>query len=426
MIYILQIFFVTLLLLRWKGGNNCYKILVVFQLISFTAAPIVSNEVIFETPLTFFNTVFCFINLYLIISPWRKNNIKQIYIKSMGFMLLYKKCLYIVLSYTIINNLIVLIIINLFIPDIALFKAASEFKTLYDNIPYFGIMFRYASVSRYIGLLALPICFYYMRKQLHKQAGIAFLMSSSTLIAAIAFYSRAQILSYSILYVALYFYLEQTFDESVKKRVRKLLRNSILVVVTIFIGITVSRFGSTEMSYYGDRIPEDSYVKNQILYSVFDYSSQGFPNGIMQLEVHNSEDVLDGEPLYSEFMMMLSYFNMSSWDKDEYAQRLSSSYNKLELSEHNDLSAFHGYTCSMVKMMGYIFTLLFNIAYYIFVCRKSLDNVISIQSLSVFTFLLLASINSIFYCDYATALYPLIFYFIIYLYYNIIHCHIVI
>lgn len=426
MIYILQIAFIFILLLRWKKGNGCYKLLVIFQLASFAFAPLVVNEVMFETPLTFFNTIFCLVNLYLIIVPWRKTKFETVEIGEVGFFNYYKKILYLVLAYTIINNLIVLFIVNYYIGDIAVFKAKQGFKELYDSVPYFGLLFRYTSVSRYLGLLALPICVYYLKKQCFKQAAKAFLMSSSTLIAAFAFYSRAQILSFIFLSACLYFYVEHIFDDKISNTVRNGLKYLTLAVVVIFTAITVSRFASPRMAYYADRIPEASYIKSLTLYTVFDYASKGFPNGVMQLELHDDKDVLEGEPLYYDLMMAFSYFHLTSWTKEEYKQRLDNAYNKMGLNTGNDSGTFHGYTCRMVKMMGYICTFLVDLLYYRYVRRKSLDKKMNIKSLTILVFLLLVSINSIFYSAFAVALYPLLFYLMISMYYIVIHHRIVI
>lgn len=421
MIYILQIAFIFILLLRWKEGNGCYKILVMFQLATFASAPLVANEVIFETPLTFFNTIFCLVNLYLIIAPWCKTKFETVEIGEVGFFKFYKKVLYLVLAYTIINNLIVLFIVNYYIGDIAVFKAKLGFTELYDSVPFFGILFRYTSVSRFLGYLALPICVYYLKMQCIKQAAKAFLMSSSTLIAALAFYSRAQIFSFIFLCGCLYFYVEYIFEDTIRKTLRKYLKYLAFAVIVVFTAITVGRFTSPRMSYYADRIPADSYIKSLTLYTVFDYASKGFPNGIMQLEVHEDKDVLEGEPLVYDLMMALSYFHLTSWTTEGYRQRLDDAYDKMGINEGNNRAAFHGYSCRMVKTMGYICTFLFDLLYYRYVRRKSLGKTINIQSLSILLWLLLSSINSIFSDYYYSAMYPFFLCLMISLTYNIMH-----
>lgn len=426
MIYILQGVFLFVLLLRWRGSNNCYKILVLFQVVSFAAAPLVANFVIFDTPLTYFNIFYCLLNLFLIISPWRKTKFDTLEIEDSSFFTFYEKILYIVLGFTIINNLIVLICVRLFIPEIAVFKAQKGYKSLYDTIPYFGILFRYTSVSRYLGLLALPICAYYIQKQSYKQAAKAFILSLSSFIAAIAHYSRAQMLSYIFICICLYFYVENIFISRISRLVRRAIKYLALAVAVIFTALTVSRFSSPVMSYYGNRIPEASYIKSPVLYSVIDYISMGFPNGINQLELHESKDVLKGEPLIYDFMMMLSYFGLTSWTTEEFNQRFDDAYNKNGLNRNNNSSAFHGYTCATVKMVGYVLTLLLSMVYYFYVRRKSVLGRISIRTLSILLFLLLISIESIYYSDYAVALYPLLFYLILFISHTIIHRRVVI
>lgn len=417
--YVLQCFFVLFLIAYWKGGNNCFKILSLLQMASFVMGPIVANYVIFDTIRTVLNTIFCLLNLWLITASWRRTEIEKIEIEDVGLFAFYKKVLYIVLSFTIINNIIVAVIIYTKIPDIATFKALKGYRTLYDSIPFFGIMFRYTAISRYIGLLALPICAYYLEENMYRKALKAFLMSTSTLTAALASYSRADFLSYGLLCVCLFYYVNRSFDKRINNIARKIIMGGGLLAVAVLASITVIRFTSSTMWYYSDRIPESSVVKSPALYSIFDYASMGFPDGINQLEVHEIDDVMMFEPIIYDLNLMLSYFHLTSWNSGDYAQRLAKVYNKPGLNPLNDAGTFHGYACSTIKMFGYTGTLLFSILYYRYVRRKSCNRIISIGSLSVILFLLNISINSMFYSSIAPAVYPVLFYCVISLLYKL-------
>ncbi len=426
MVILLQFCFIALLLLFWKGSNACYKIIVSVQIASFVCAPLVANIVTFNTIRTYLNTLFCLINLFLITAPWRNTYFEFVEVSNVDFYRFYKKILYIILGITIAVNLIVLATVVFFIRDIAVFKAELGFHELYDKIPYFGLLFRYSSVSRNFGLLALPICIYYIQNEDLKNAIKAFLMSTSTLLASLASYSRAGILSYVLICVCLFFYSFRVFGVRIKRFIKRNIKRFVIILVIIFSSITVSRFSSSVMWYYGDRIPSESIIKDPVLYSVFDYTSMGFPKGVMQLEVHDREDVLNGEPLIYDLKLILSYFHLISWEPDDYFARLKNAYNKPGLDEYNNNSSFHGYTCRMVKTMGYICTSLVSLLFYRYVRKKSIKRIISVKTLSVLTFLLYVSINSIFYSLFSEALFPLIFYFVVSSIYALSHRRIVI
>lgn len=420
-----QVIFIVALLLRWEKANKCYKILVLLQAVSFALAPIVGLTVKFNTVRTFFNTIFCLVNLYLITEPWRNTKFNSIEIEDEGFFRYYKKVLYIVLDFTIVNNLMVLLIVFTHMSSIATFKALNGYQELYDSVPYFGLMFRYTEITKNFGLLALPIWVYYLKNNSLTKAKQAFLKSTATLIAAVANYSRAQILVYTIVCICFYYYTNCTLGERIKRIIKKIIKCAILVFGIGMTTITVNRFSSPTMSYYSDRIPDNSLVKSATVYSVCSYASMGFRNGIEQLELHKIDDVMYGEPVFYQLLQTLSYFHLISWDSDDYQQRLHEVYDKegltVGVNEINSESVFHGYTCSMIKMFGYIGTLLISILYFRYVKRKSMQRVVSIKSLTILLFLLIVSSNSIFYSECSAGLFPFLFYLIISVTYGLFH-----
>lgn len=416
-IYILELLFVIFLFCVGHK-NKCYVVLCILQLVSICLAPLVGNNIGFETATTFLNVFYSFITLSLIIIPWSNANFDTIVIRRLPLFLFYKKWLYRVLKVTIVNNLIVFAIVMVYIPDIANFKASSGYQDLYYQIPYFGLLFRYTSVSRYLGIMAMPIWIYYLNTENKKEANKAILMSTATLFAAFAFYSRAQIVTYTLIVVCLFFLTNSTLSARLNYSINKKIKMLVLIIAGLFLSITFIRF--TAMSYYGDRIPKNSMIKDPILYSLIDYSSKGFPNGISQLEFHETKDFLYGESCFNSLFMTLSYFHLLNWSTDEYAGRLQKTYRKSQLGDENDERSFHGYTCRMVKNFGYIVSLFLNILYYLYV-RKLTKNrkSISIGGLTILTYLIVQPINSIFYMDYDMLSFPVVFYLVILFVYKV-------
>ena len=405
-IYFLEIIFV-IFLFRMGRKNKCYYVLCGLQALSFILAPLVDNHTHFETATTILNAIYCFTILSFIILPWRDANFNQIYVRNRSFYHFYKKCLYFVLKFTILNNLIVFAIVVLFIPDIATFKASQGFHELYDRIPYFGLSFRYTSVSRYIGFMAMPIWIYYLSIGNMKEARRALIMSSATLIAAIAFYSRAQILIYTLMIVCMFMLTRSSMTERVSFRIEKILKLVFFTIVGIFAVITVLRFSG--MDYYGERIPKSSIIQNPILYSIVDYTSKGD-----QLELHESNDLLYGESCVQSLATVLSYFHLIDWSAEEYSERAHKVFSKSGLGEQNDEGSFHGYTCRVVKNFGYILSFILNMIYFLYVrARTKGRKAISLGMLTVLTFLLVEPINAIFYMDYDMMSFPILFYLFI-------------
>lgn len=416
MYYIVICVFIIFLLLI-KGRNKCYKLLVVLQIISFVAGVFVDNKTTVDSFTTLLNIIYCVFTLSLIIVPWNNFSIRKICITNMGFFLFFKKCLYFVLKYTILNNILVLILILIFIPDIASFKNSRVFIDVYERIPYFSFLFRYCSISKFLGLMAFPISAYFFSVNNKKEATKALLLSTSTLIGAIAFYSRAQILTYFLLLVCFFFLISNTFRPDIKRKLIKNVKYATIVITLIFLAISISRFGS--MSYYGDRIPQTSLIKEPISYSIFDYTSKGFPNGVDQLEYHQSEDVLYGKQCTYSLCLALSFIHLIDWKSEEALASFDRSYSKQNLDD-NDSGSFHGYTCRMVKNFGYIISLLINIAFYLYVKRSSYSSVVSIQKLMILTFLLVQPVVAIFYMDYDLYSFPLLFFLFVNFFYRLV------
>ena len=393
-----------------KPKNAGFIILVLMQLISIGFAPLVANKILFDSTLTLFNTIFIFINSFFIIYPWHKCKNQDVIIKDKVFFRFYKKALYTISWISIFANLFDIYVVFTHIPDIASFKAKMEFTELYNIVPGFSILFRMSSVLRYFGYLAIPISIYYLGINNIKEAKKAALLSTSTLLGAIAFYSRAQILNYALLWIVLFYFYSPTLPNPVFNKVSSLVKKASLVLGGIFLVITILRFSSDTMWYYGDRIPKESVVKDVILYNITDYTSKGFPNGINQLEKHSIDDILYGKQIYHDGVMLLSYFGIISTTTDDLSNDYKLSYRKSGLNEGNDEGTFHGHTCRMVKNFGYLLTFILDLWFFLYVRTVSSRSKISIWKMTVLCFLMVESLGQIFYMQYGIVLYPLIFY----------------
>jgi hypothetical protein len=155
------------------------------------------------------------------------------------------------------------------------------------------------------------------------------------------------------------------------------------------------------MDYYGDRIPQNSIIKDPIIYSLFDYASQSYSNGLYQLEVYTEDKSLKGEQFFRDIYQILNFFGIVNWDVKESQELIDKAYDY-------DGGAFNGYTTPLVFNFGYILTLLISLCYFIVVkIRLQNKQVKSLKSMFLLILLLFIPTVSIFYTGYAILLFPL-------------------
>jgi hypothetical protein len=293
-----------------------------------------------------------------------------------------------------------LIVVLIYLPDIANFKAQSGYLDLYDQIPYFANVFRYAYITQSAGYLAIPILFYHLGNFEYKKASYAFLLSSSSLLSGFAFYSRAQIFHYTLIFIIYFFLVQKTLPSVIKVKVLRALKYTSVCVTVLFLTITYIRFSA--MDYYGDRIPQNSIIKDPIIYSLIDYASQGYSNGLYQLERYTADKSLGGEQFFRDIYQILNFFGIVNWDAKESKALIDTAYDY-------DGGAFNGYTAPLVFNFGYILTFFISFTYF-FAVKIRLKNmsVISLKSMFSLILLLVIPAVSIFYAGYALLLFPLL------------------
>ena len=397
------IFFVLLilfLLLFARKGNTAYITLVLLIFMSFFLQFLVGRSFEYKSYKTIINACFICVNIFLIIKPWSYANIIRIENLNPAYFDHFKKILYKFLFLNLILNAVILIVVLIYIPDIAAFKAEGAYVKLYDQIPYFANVFRYAYTTQSAGYLAIPIFFYHLSNSEKKEAFYAFLLSSSSLLAGFAFYSRAQIYTYTILFIIYFFLVKKALPRIIRVKVLKTIKYASVGIVILFLSITYIRFSA--MDYYGDRIPQNSIVKDPIIYSLIDYASQSYSNGLYQLERYTADKSLGGEQFFRDIYQILNFFGIVNWDAKESKALIDTAYDY-------DGGAFNGYTAPLVFNFGYILTFLISFTYF-FAVKIRLKNmsVISLKSMFSLILLLVIPAVSIFYAGYALLLFPLL------------------
>lgn len=384
-------------------GKTHIRILILLQVISIFTAFLVDKQTNYQTFTTFFNILFVNLNIFLIIAPWRLIKFKSIFVKNNNKFLFFKKILYKFLFLHILLNTTILVIILIFIPDISKFKADSGYLDLYEQIPYFANVFRYAFVTQNLGYLAIPICFYHLGKFEIKKSIIALIYSSSSLIFGFATYSRASIFTFAVVFIVYFFLVKHTLPLTLQKKFYSGIKKATFMLVSLFLVMTVIRFSA--MDYYADRIPEESMIKDPIVYSLIDYASQGYSNGLNLLENYSEKKNLKGEQLFYNIYQILNFFGIYDWSSDESQYKIDEAYGGIEFS-----GVFNGYTTYLVFNLGYIITFLISLIYFVFVRLKlNSRSHISLETMYILVLLLIIPIVSIFYCGFLLLYFPLMF-----------------
>ena len=408
MYYILRILFLLFLFFYGRDKSTLFKMLVALQVISFMAEWLIdAYKVETDDLLTYFYVLLSELMLLLVMAPWAKVKIKGIFIKERRFQRLFEKVLIPTLLGIFLMNLVLAVIIMYMIPDVSDYKLKDGWKDLYESIPMFALMNRVSYITQYMGYFAIPISFYYFSIDNNKRGRLFLFLSTSSLMAGIAAYSRAQMLVYGLCVVANFFLCQKVFSEEKRNVIKKYTYRAVLILSVIFLYTTINRFSSDNMAYYGDRIPKTSKIQDPIVYSFMDYLGQGFPNGTNLLVKYSPDKNFKGQGTFFFPLLFLDYFGIIHWDAVAAEENRDKVYGY-------DGGAFHGYTCSVVYDFGFILTLLLGLVYYSYVKRKvSKSSRITMSTALLLAYIVIEPTVSIFYSSIGIYVFPALFYFVV-------------
>lgn len=409
MLIIIELIFCFLLCIKVTRWSSVFGFLVLINIFSFFSQFLVGyffHLDLFPDIITVFNFIFICINSYLVLTPWRYSLTSTIVLidnsrKSRRV----ESLLTIICILNWIINIAIAFLVRKYVPNIADFKAG-EFKQLYDQIPMFSTFFRTAAIIQDFGILMFPYILNNLCKEQYKKAFKLFLLSCSSLMAGVAFYSRAQILSFFFISITSFFFIKPRINLIVSQLIFKWMKRIVIIAGVGFVMMTISRF--SEMDYYADRIPKESVIQNQFFYNMIDYASQGNWYGITTLDNYSPSKNLHGGQTFRLLYQILGYLNIIDWKAETEDLVINEVYG-------DAAGAFFGYTTPMVYNFGYFLTFIISLIYNRYVSKtlKS-GSFLSIQKYSFLILLLYVAVVSIFY-PYWGAL-PLSILFILFTY----------
>ena len=400
LIYIL-LFFILFFVLFLRTNKLSYRLIVWMHVISFILQFGICLYFKSSSFVTVFNILFICINLFLIISPWSRYQVRLSCVDCKDRFLLFARRY---MRPILLVNFVISLVLGVIIYTV--FPSAKEFKQdgyleLYETIPYFGNFFRYAYTTQLFGYLAVPVFFNRLVVGDKKEAWWWFIASLSSLVSGIAFFSRANMLSFALVYFFFYLTFRSSLGSRIQRRISRLVKYTTIMIIVSFILMSYSRF--SRMDYLAERIPRESVVQDITTYYLLYYGGQSFPYSITSLEEYSSEKCLNGSITFYNLYQVLGFFHLIDWDSSDAIEKRAK-----VMSELSD--KFLGYTAGSVYDLGYIGTIIMSFVYWAFVRRMSkARNNANIKSLMYIAILIQIPLNSIFYNIFSSAIMTLLF-----------------
>lgn len=388
---LILIFFSLLFLLLLK--NRSVALFLTFvQLISISGTYFLGREMLVDT-MSDLGWVFMIILLiFLLILPWRNYyqvntiaDIDQSKLKKITTFLI------VVNSIVFFVFLVAAILVQTTVEDINKFKYSEgvSMDFYYSNLPFPTVFFNFAIVFYYFSYFMLPLHFYYLFKKRYWLSLVCFIFSLNIILYGLTFFSRAVIIQYFLLYIALLYLLYGTLAFQTKRIIKILFVVVGSLSLVYFIDVSQRRFDDDNQlsKDYSKTIPVEAITQDPVLYGYLDYLSQGFYNGYEVLQMYEGEG-FSGAITLESFRTFFST-PMESHERLLYRQKL--------WPRHYSYS-FNGFPAYAVYDYGIIGSVLFCLIY-LFIVRKMrpLQNTIELKNLFLIVLLIQIPLMSIFY-----------------------------
>jgi hypothetical protein len=410
---ILLLYFIIILLLVIIFSRAIKSVSVVFimlQIISLAAALIVGHDYLINSNAKIFNLIYTAAILTLVITPWiRIRNIKKVYFFNESKLKDLTNFLLIISLFTFIAFAITAVFVISHIVDINQFKYSSgvSVKFYYSLIPINVKVLILANYLYNLSYFLIPLHFYYLGKKKYWLSILCFLGSLNIVLFGLTFFSRATIVSYSLIYMSFLVLIFDTFEYQIKRQVKRFVFIIGVLFTIYFIKITQERFASDK--FYKKTIPKEAKIKNTVIYSYYDYLSQWYTNNMNLLNSYKGEK-FNGQVSFQPVISLLGQYHIISYNSKDYSKL------RKKLWPKNSFS-FNGLVAYSVYDFGYILTLVLSIIYY-YIVRKlgSKNNEISLLNLFYLVLLIQIPLMAIFYSTTDAILIPLLLFIPIHLY----------
>lgn len=273
MIAILYTFIMMLLLNRYRKAQSVSRFFVLVLTITALGSYLVGQMPEFEELSDLMNLFYTCLIIFLLCDGFiGYSNITQIIGDNRNFQLFSKIVLVFCLFSILVHGLLLMYVLPM-ISDFGDWKGDFDAQeSFFYNLPIPHSIMSLASIMAAFSLFALPIHFYYLQKRNMKLALWFGVASLSSIVRGLVIFSRSSFVLFGFLYILFLLLFYKSFDYKIKRGLKKMLLIPIIGTFVIFFSISSNRFDDTGVL----KIEEKSLIKDDFLYSFFDYGCQWF------------------------------------------------------------------------------------------------------------------------------------------------------
>lgn len=358
---LLLIYFIFLFFLcRLCKPSSPSLLLISIYILSLACGLMIGYDYEVDTIFKGFNLFFLAAILTILILPWnnfsykikisepnstrlRKLTISLLFINGIAFIVFVIACYY---AFTNIT-------------DYGAFKNEGGSIEFNETLPINNTIYLLAIYLHSTSCFLVPIHFYYLIKEKYTLSIMCLIFSLNIILNGLTIFSRSAFVFYLFLYMTyLPFYYGKMTHKI--KNIVKITALAIVVLMTVnFIIITVNRFAF--ITVYDAQIYSQSIIKNTAVFSIFDYASQWFKNGLAVMESYSFE-TMNGKLSFPLFLIIANKLQLIDYNPDMIGEALYSMW-----GSYSD--KFNGLIANLLFDIGYLGIILF-VVIYLLLLRK--------------------------------------------------------
>jgi hypothetical protein len=403
---LLTYFVLILIYFLFVRDRSIALVFVLIHILSLTGVMFIGGSYSIDTIFKVFNLIYTAVILILIISPWTK--VHDIAYIAAPSEIKVKRLTYVLIASSIIPFItfaIVTVLTSIYLSDVNIdidtFKYAEGVSDeFYYAMPINTTLFILSTYLYYPSIFLIPLHFYYLSKRKFKLSLVCFIFSLNFVLHGMVYFSRAALIHYVLLYFSFLYILRMTLDSQTKRNIVRLSAVIGILTAGYFMYITDVRFSKDEL--YAGAIPIDSFIRDPVLFSYFEYLSTWYNDSMYVLNSYNFE-TFTGQISLQPVLSLLSHFGLLDYNTADYMELRKSLW---PLHWYR----FVGFVAYSVFDYGYLLTVIFSLVYcYMIAKLKPLNNSTSLLDLFAMVLLIQLPLFAIFYSTVGGLLLPLLF-----------------
>lgn len=276
------------LFMHFKRMNSISAVFLFILLFTSTGALIIDKTPSFESAKDVLNILYTTILIYIFASGFKGYHvINKVNIYNYAAFNLFERCVLFCCFISIIINTIALRVVLSYVEDFNAFKQGGE-DTTYFFYNYMPIPHSMLSLSAFVSafsFFALPLHFYYMQMRNKRKSILHLIASAALIVNGLLMFSRSAIIQFALLYIVFLILFYPSFAPKLKRSIIRLLLVAGVTIGFVFVSISVNRFDEKSRL----EIPKGSLIKDDLIFSFFDYGCQWYKNGFETMRKYNFE-----------------------------------------------------------------------------------------------------------------------------------------